>query len=222
MDQNKDKYKTVTSGSEGLFKARGSKFIAYLMPCTGPEKFSTILSEVKASHVKARHFCFAYVLNNMRQFRYSDDGEPSGTAGKPIYNQLLRNEIVDAACIVVRYFGGTKLGTSGLINAYKEATKDAIRNNTIQVKYHEVLIAIKFDYSAMGTLLNVLKQLDINISGKNFDLNPVITIGVRKSQASLIIRKIKARLLNRSVEDILQDTEVSEISFSIGEDTILE
>lgn len=220
MNKDPDKYLTIGESSEGLFKDRGSKFIAYLIPCSSPEKFAQILEEIKTLHHKARHHCFAYRFINDKQFRYSDDGEPGGTAGKPIYNQLLSSEIVDVVCIVVRYFGGTKLGTSGLINAYKEAAKDAIANNIILTKYHEEVINVKFDYSVMGQLMNTLKQMEINIRKKELEEHPVITIGARRSQTQLVIRKIKAHMLHRSIEDIDEETDVPGISFLFREETM--
>ncbi|NNK89817.1 MAG: YigZ family protein [Saprospiraceae bacterium] len=217
MTKDPDKYLTIEKSSEGLFKDRGSKFIAYLHPCQSPTHFSESLEKVKSLHFKARHHCFAYKLIDENQFRYSDDGEPGGTAGKPIYNQLLSSGIVNASCIVVRYFGGTKLGTSGLINAYKEAAKDAIANNVIITKYHEEIIDISFDYAVMGQLMNELKYLNINIRDKTLDANPVINIGIRRSEVEHTINKIKARLLNRPVEDISPDTKVDGVSFLIRE-----
>lgn len=203
-----DVYYTIEDASTGEFKDRGSKFFGYLKPIQNDEDFNTHLSEIKSLHLKARHHCFAFRLFDTDLFRYSDDGEPSGTAGKPIYNQIVSNKLVNCSCIVVRYFGGTKLGTSGLINAYKESAKAAISKNQIVEKYLTLDYLLKFDYSIMGSLMQSLKQLGFDLLDKSFDAEPTIRLSLRKSKHELLIKKLKAHYLNRSIEDINDETQI--------------
>ncbi|HOI47993.1 MAG TPA: YigZ family protein, partial [Prolixibacteraceae bacterium] len=130
-----DTYKTVSAPSEGLFKDKGSRFISYLYPVTTEEEIKEIIQQVKKAHHSARHHCYAWRLGreNIR-FRANDDGEPSSTAGKPILGQLTSFELTNVLLVVVRYFGGTLLGTSGLINAYREAASEAIRNALVETR----------------------------------------------------------------------------------------
>lgn len=216
MSEDIDGYKTIDKVSEGEYKDRGSKFIAYLYPMNDESQFDDIINEVKSRHLKARHHCYGYRLRDENIFRYNDDGEPSGTAGKPIFNQLMSYDIVDACCIVVRYFGGTKLGTSGLINAYKECAKLSLDNAIILQKYEEVQYHIYFDYAIMGQLMETLKKLKISITEKAFDSSPFLTISTKASVISTTIDHIKASLLNRSLRDITKDDEVPGIKFEQG------
>ncbi len=208
-----DAYKTILEPSEGEFKDRGSKFFGYVKHIKDEDDFAAFLKEVKAQHFKARHHCFGYRLMNTDKFRYSDDGEPSGTAGKPIFNQLLSFDLVDVACVVVRYFGGTKLGTSGLINAYKKGAKEAIENATIELLYQQAIINIAFDYGLMGNLMKALKYLDLNIDSTEFGAAPNLNIKVNQSAVDNTIERVKAYLLERSIEDITDKTEVEGIVF---------
>lgn len=210
-----DSYLTLENESEGEFKDRGSKFFAYISPMSSIDEFNELLKFTKDKHFKARHHCFAYRMKDEALFRYSDDGEPSGTAGKPIYNQFLSNQIVDIGCVVVRYFGGTKLGTSGLINAYKEATKDAIKNNVIIRKYITRRIELAFDYGIMGSIMNTLKKLNLDdVMTPDFGHSPKITLEVNRSKVENTIFRIKAHMLNRSIEDVDHKTEIEGVTFT--------
>jgi len=165
-------------------------------------------------HPKARHHCYAWKLGlDENNYRANDDGEPSGSAGRPIYGQIRSKNLSNVLVVVVRYFGGTKLGTSGLINAYKEATKEAIKNTEILLKYKLVAYKITFDYSKMGQLLESLKKLDIKISDKVLNVNPYIIISTKESELTSTIKKIKAHLLQRSIGDIDDDTVIKGIDF---------
>ncbi len=209
-----DDYRTIETEVEAEFKDRGSKFIAYLFPMTTEEELAEKITELKSLHLKARHHCPAFRLRTGLS-RSSDDGEPSGSAGKPILNQLLSAELVDVGCVVVRYFGGTKLGVSGLINAYKLATKYAVESAQIITKYETEVLVISFDYSVMGTLMNVLKQLDYKIIKKDLAQNPNLSLEINKSEVEACVTNIKAKLLKRSFQDIEDDTEVPGVRFSI-------
>ncbi len=218
MSEEIDGYKTIDTRSEGEHKAKSSKFIGYLFPMKEEADLVDILQEIKSMHLKAGHHCYAYRLRDTNIYRHSDDGEPSGTAGKPIYNQLLSYGIVDACCVVVRYWGGTKLGTSGLISAYKEGARLALENATILQKYEEESLELFFDYAIMGQLMETLKKLNINISEKSFDSTPRLTITTRASVIDDTIIKIKADLLNRSVEDIVEDDVIEGLRFGTEKD----
>ena len=217
MSEEIDGYKTIDKRSEGEHKAKSSKFIGYLFPMKEESDLADILHEIKSMHLKAGHHCYAYRLRDTNIYRHNDDGEPSGTAGKPIYNRLLSHELVDVCCVVVRYWGGTKLGTSGLIAAYKEGATLAINNAMILQKYEEESLELFFDYAIMGQLMETLKKLNINISEKSFDSNPSLTITTRASVINETIVKIKADLLNRSVADIIDADVIEGLKFGIEE-----
>ncbi|NNE27138.1 MAG: YigZ family protein [Saprospiraceae bacterium] len=213
---DRDTYRTLQQTSEGIFKDRGSKFFGYAKTIESETQANTFLQEIKEQHHKARHHCYAYQLLDANQFRYNDDGEPSGTAGKPIYNQILSAELKDVMVIVVRYFGGTKLGTSGLINAYKQAAIEAINANNIILKTIEKEIELHFDYALMGKTMEVLKVLDLNISRKRFENDGRIWIKVPESELHESITAIKARFLGRADEDINDDTEIEGLNILLG------
>ncbi len=207
-----DSYKTLESEYTGEFKDRGSKFIAYLFPMSIVETFESRMQELKSEHLKACHHCFAYRFQDTSTFRSSDNGEPSGSAGKPILNQLLSNEIVDVGCIVVRYYGGTNLGVPGLINAYKTATKIAAEAATIVTKYMTTDVQVVFDYAIMGNLMEALKYCKVTIKSTDFGAEPFLTIELNDSEIHDSILSIKAKLLNRSKADV-GDTEVEGLKF---------
>lgn len=213
MSEEIDGYKTIDKLSEGEHKAKSSKFIGYLFPMKQESDLVDILQKIKSMHLKAGHHCYAYRLRDTNIFRHNDDGEPSGTAGKPIYNQLLSYELVDACCVVVRYWGGTKLGTSGLISAYKEGARLAIDNATILQKYEESKLDIYFDYAIMGQLMETIKKLGIDITDKSFDNDPKLTISTRASELDSAIVRIKADLLNRPTEDVTDDDVIEGVRF---------
>lgn len=215
MAETSDAYKTILNPSEGEFKDRGSKFFAYLKNIKSEEEFAQHLAEVKALHFKARHHCCAYRLLDTDHFRYIDDGEPSGTAGKPIYNQILSFDLVNVSCIVVRYFGGTKLGTSGLINAYKESARDAINNAEIVEQFITKDFRLEYDYALMGTLMDTLKQLNISIVKKEFESAPAFILTANASEVGRKINMIKAQMLGRSINDINEDTVVKGLIFKV-------
>lgn len=179
-----DTYYTLKQNSEGLYKDKGSKFIAYAWPVKNEEEIKRILDDLRKKHYDARHHCYAWALGPTRDaFRINDDGEPSGTAGKPIYGQILSNDITNVLIVVVRYFGGTKLGVRGLINAYKAAAADAIENNTkIEMLIREIY-QLQFDYPLMNEVMKVLKDFDLNQLSHDFALSCKLTFEVRRSKA---------------------------------------
>jgi len=177
-----DSYKTIEKQSTGYFKDKGSKFHSYAFPLGNEEEVKDIISRLKKEHHGARHHCYAWRLGTEEiQFRANDDGEPSSTAGKPILGQLLSFELTNILVVVVRYFGGTLLGVSGLINAYKNATADALKNADIIEKHIEKKYQIDFTYNELNEVMHILKQENFNIINTDFQENCSLIFSVRKS-----------------------------------------
>lgn len=207
-----DAYRTVVKESQGELKDRGSKFIAYVFPIEDEQDFLQRLAELRAEHFKATHHCSAFRLRSGVK-RSSDDGEPSGSAGKPMMNQLLSKELTDVGAISVRYYGGTKLGVSGLIAAYKGSVAVAIEAATIVTKYTTQVVEVAFDYAVMGTLMDCVKQLGLEIKGKRFDENPSLELLINQSEVPETILKIKAKLLGRAIEDVTDEDVIAGVRF---------
>ncbi|MDC1188162.1 YigZ family protein [Flavobacteriales bacterium] len=164
-------YKTISEVKEGIYKEKGSKFLAYISPVTSVKEALDKVEFYKEDQPSARHHCYAYRIGSEgKKFRSYDDGEPTGTAGKPILNQLLSNEITNVIVVVVRYFGGTKLGTSGLITAYKEATIDAINKSEIIESFISNYYELNFTYDEMPLVMKWSKQQKVNFDSQVFDL----------------------------------------------------
>lgn len=188
----KDSYLTISSASEGLFKDKGSRFVALAFNVKDEQSIKDILHEVKIKYHDARHHCFAYRLGYTGEvYRSSDDGEPSGTAGKPILGQLLSKNLTNVLVVVVRYFGGTKLGVSGLINAYKVAAADALNNAEICEEIIKDFFTIKFNYEAMNDVMKLLKDFDSSIIENNYTDKCIIKFAVRSSLSNNLIAKLK-------------------------------
>lgn len=187
MDLFSDTYKTISSPSEGFFKDRGSKFISRAFPVTNEEEVKSILSDLRQEYHDARHHCYAYIIGSDKSaYRINDDGEPSGTAGKPIYGQLLSYDLTNILVVVIRYFGGTKLGIPGLINAYREATKDALNQANIKEKLVTETLFITYDYPLMDVVMRFIKEKNLEIVSTKFELNCQIELKVRKSEAAMV------------------------------------
>jgi len=182
-----DTYKTVSALSEGLFKDKGSRFISYLYPVTTEEEIKEIIQQIKKAHHSARHHCYAWRLGreNIR-FRANDDGEPSSTAGKPILGQLTSFELTNVLLVVVRYFGGTLLGTSGLINAYREAASEAIRNATVETRIIEAEYRLQFGYNELNQVMQIIKNENLQQTAIQLEESCRIDLSVRKSEAARI------------------------------------
>lgn len=193
MNLFEDQYKTVDKISEGTFRDKGSKFIAYSYPFTDENKLKDILSELKSIHPKARHHCYAYRLGMDRSvFRINDDNEPAGSAGRPILNTLLSNDLTNILVIVVRYFGGTLLGIPGLINAYKAATQESINNAEIIEKYQKDIYEIDFDYLQMNNVMRIIKDEDLTILSQNFNNNCRMEVAIRSSLVNRVTTNFSA------------------------------
>lgn len=185
MSLFEDTYKTIDHQAEGVFRDKGSKFIAYAYPFTDENQLKGVLEELKSLHPKARHFCWAYRLTVDRSvFRANDDGEPSGSAGRPILNALLSADITNIIVVVVRYFGGTLLGVPGLINAYKTATQSALAEVEILEKTVNDIYKLEFDYLVMNDVMRVVKEENLIINKQVFDNSCYMEVEVRKMQVN--------------------------------------
>lgn len=160
--QRNDTFKSISAPAEGIYKEKGSKFLAFAYPVVSEEEVKAILESVRKEYYDARHHCYAWRLGlNGDQWRYNDDGEPSSTAGRPIYGQILSRELSDVLIVVVRYFGGTKLGVPGLIRAYRTAAADALDHAAVVEKVASEGFAVTFDYAGMDRVMRVLKDMGI-------------------------------------------------------------
>jgi uncharacterized YigZ family protein len=183
-----DSYLTVKQPAQGLFKDKGSKFIGYIFPIQSAEDVKGILAELKAEHPKARHICWALRLSTDRSvFRVNDDGEPSGTAGKPILNTLLSANLTQVCIAVVRYFGGTLLGVPGLIHAYKEASLAAIKEAEIIEKTLKDRYQIHVPYTQLNKVMKILKEENITIIAQELDTECSLIIEIRQQFVLKII-----------------------------------
>jgi uncharacterized YigZ family protein len=188
-----DTYKTIDVPAEGMFRDRGSKFLAFAFPVSTAEEIAEILNKLKKEHSAANHHCYAWRLGVAGDsYRANDDGEPSGTAGKPIYNQILSAGITNVLLVVVRYFGGTLLGVSGLINAYKSAAADCIANSKIVEKHITEIYRLEFSYDAMNAVMKILKDYDLAQSKQKFELECELEFAVRKSEADGVVSALKS------------------------------
>lgn len=186
-----DTFKTIEQKAEGLYKEKGSKFIAYAYPIAGEDEAKEIVQGLKKEFYDARHRCYAYRLGPKGEsFRMNDDGEPSSTAGRPIYGQLLSYDVTNILVVVIRYFGGTKLGVSGLINAYQSATSDALQNASIVEKTVDVTFTAQFGYPMLNEVMKVIKDEQPTIEHQSFDNSCTVRMSIRKSQAEVLEAKL--------------------------------
>jgi uncharacterized YigZ family protein len=190
LDNNIDSYKTIIQASkEGLFKDRGSKFYGYAFPVTNEEEIKEKIELLKKQHYNARHWCYAWQLGkNYDHYRANDDGEPSNSAGMPIYGQLQSFNVTNVLVVVVRYFGGTKLGVGGLIKAYKNGAKLALENSIIIHKTIDEVFLIKFEYPEMNTIMRIIKDENISIINQKMELDCQFIISIRKKEAIRIFK----------------------------------
>jgi len=188
----KDEFLTITKTGKGIYKEKGSKFFGFIFPVENEDAVKKKLEEIKATYHDARHHCYAYRLGpEEEKFRMNDDGEPSSTAGKPIYGQILSNNLTNVLVIVVRYFGGTKLGTSGLIRAYKTAAEEAIENSKIRKMTIHELYSIEFNYDLMNDVMKILHDEEIEPIKKNFKETCTFTLGIRKTKESKTVQRFE-------------------------------
>jgi len=187
-----DTYKTIKSTSEGIFRDKGSKFIGYAYPVINEAEVKDLVAKLRAEHAKARHFCWALRLSPNRSiFKLNDDGEPSGTAGRPILNTLLSADVTNVLVVVVRYFGGTLLGVPGLINAYKSATIEALKTNEIITKTVNDIYQVNFDYLAMNDVMRIVKDEQLQLIEQEFDTKCMLKFEVRKAKLNTVLGKLE-------------------------------
>ncbi len=185
-----DNYKTIKSSSQGTYKEKGSRFIALASPVTDPDEARVIIESIRKEYHDARHHCYAYMIGIERSlWRVNDDGEPSGTAGRPILGQINSRELTNILVVVSRYFGGTLLGVSGLINAYRTAASEAINNAGVVERTLHDYYEIKFPYISMNDVMKILKEENAVQSGQSSDLECSVLVNFRVMS--------KERILNR-------------------------
>lgn len=187
-----DTYLTIEKNAEALFKEKGSKFIALAYPVQNEQQVKEILQGLKKEHHTANHHCYAYRLGaDKMNFRANDDGEPSNTAGKPILGQIQSHDLTDILIVVVRYFGGTLLGVSGLIQAYKASAAEAIRASAIVEKQILFSYTVHFPFEQMNEVMKILKQSEAKITAQDFDTRCKINFSIRKASSEACEEKLK-------------------------------
>ncbi|MBU8892553.1 MAG: YigZ family protein [Bacteroidales bacterium] len=195
-----DEYLTISKPSEGLFKDRGSKFLAFAYPVSTEGEIKEIQEKLRNDYHDARHHCYAYMLGPEKEiFRANDDGEPSSTAGKPILGQIRSFDLTNILIVVIRYFGGTKLGVGGLINAYKTASEEALKNARIINKTLHDIYELKFEYPEMNNIMKILKEEKIEQVDQNFELSCSVTLSLRKADTDKVLSKFD-RIKNLKIE----------------------
>ena len=186
-----DTYKTITNPSEGYYTEKRSRFISFAIPVRTVEEVKTEIARLRKEYYDARHVCWAYMLGADRNtYRANDDGEPSSTAGKPILGQINSNELTDVLIVVVRYFGGIELGTSGLIVAYRTAAAEAIAAATIEERTVDEDITVVFEYPYLNSIMRIVKEDAPTIVAQKFDMDCEMTLRIRKGEAD----RLRSRL----------------------------
>lgn len=185
------KYKTIAQPTTGDFRDRGSKFLAYAYPVSSPADVKEHLQVLKKEHPKAVHHCYAYRIGtDGTQYRANDDGEPSGSAGRPILGQIDSAGLTNILVVVVRYFGGTLLGVPGLINAYKTATTEALQKAATEEKWIEDIVTLSFDYPVMGEVMYLLRQSEATMYQQELQLFCEVKAGIPRKHAAMYLKKL--------------------------------
>lgn len=205
MDEREDIYRTITTPSEEvLFKDKNSKFYGYAFPVTSEEEIKEHLENLKKKHHAARHWCYAWQIGTEDvHYRANDDGEPSNSAGMPIYGQIQSFEVTNVLVVVVRYFGGVKLGVGGLINAYKTAAQMALESSNIVQRTVDHKFEVIFDYAETSKVMRLISENDLRILDQTFEADCRIVIAVRKTEAEKIFQKFDAtyKVVVKKIED---------------------
>lgn len=188
---NSDIYKTITSSSQGLYKEKGSRFNSFAFPVSDQEEIKTLIDKIRKEHHEARHHCYAYMIGHERIiWRVNDDGEPSGTAGRPILGQINSYSLTNILIVVSRYFGGTLLGISGLINAYRTAAASAIQNAELIEKTLQEYYEITYPYISMNDVMRILKEENLGQSQQSFDLECRLLLNFRISIREKVLDRL--------------------------------
>lgn len=189
--ETKDIYRTIATVSQGIYKEKGSRFIAYAYPVATEEQIREILSGLKEKYYDARHHCYAWRLGaDKKRFRANDDGEPSSTAGKPILGQLQSCDLTNILLVVIRYFGGIKLGVSGLINAYRQAAADALQNAVIVEKTVDEKIRIRFTYLVLNEVMRIVKEMEPEILERDFQVACEMLLSTRQKDIPILKNRL--------------------------------
>jgi uncharacterized YigZ family protein len=187
-----DQYKTIATPSEGYYKAKGSKFTGFAIPVFSEEEFKAHLARIKKENPDSGHYCYGFRIGaDNKLYRYSDDGEPSSTAGKPIFGQIQSYELTNIMIVVIRYFGGTKLGVGGLITAYRAAAKEALDNATIISCTVDNFYEIQFGYEIMSQVMNFIKKNKLAITSQVLEESGTIQFRIRESEAENTIDQLE-------------------------------
>ena len=190
-----DEYKTISGTSDGFYSEKRSKFLAFAHHVDTLDEVKDLLAQYRKKYYDARHVCYAYMLGAAREdFRANDDGEPSSTAGKPILGQINSNELTNILIVVVRYYGGVNLGTSGLIVAYREAASDAIAHASVETRQVEEIVKYSFAYPQMNDVMRIVKDMNPRIVSQTFENTCEIVLSIRKSEAEQLRSRL-AKLL---------------------------
>ena len=190
-----DEYRTIKSEGQGYYTDKRSKFLAFAHHVSSVDEIKDLIAGYRKKYYDARHVCYAYMLGPERlEFRANDDGEPSSTAGKPILGQINSNELTDILIVVVRYYGGVNLGTSGLIVAYREAAADAIAHATVETRQVEELVKYSFSYPQMNDVMRIVKDMNPRIISQTYDNVCEIVLSIRKSESQTLRQRL-AKLL---------------------------
>lgn len=185
-----DEYRTLQDVSQGLYKEKGSRFIAVAVPVKSVDEVKAQLESLRKKYHDARHHCYAYRVGEAPyETRYNDDGEPSGTAGKPIFGQIQSYDLTNILIVVIRYFGGVKLGTGGLIQAYRAAAKDAIENGKIVTHLWKISLEIRFDYVHMNEVMKIIKDEGLGVIRQDSKEKCIISLEIRKNDFESTMRK---------------------------------
>ncbi|MBQ7342771.1 MAG: YigZ family protein [Alistipes sp.] len=198
-----DSYLTIAAPAEAIYKEKSSKFLAYAYPVRTEDEIRELLDALRKRYYDATHHCYAWRLGPQgEQFRSNDDGEPSGTAGKPILGQLLSNSLTNCLIVVVRYFGGTKLGVSGLISAYKESAAEVIGEAKIIEQTVDTYFKVEFPYLVMNDIMRIIKEEQPNILSQEFDNLCTMQLSIRESRAEGLLGKLR-KVEGASIEEAI-------------------
>lgn len=185
-----DEYKTILHAAQGSFRDKGSRFLAFAIPTTTEQEVKVNLESLRKQYYDATHHCYAYILGfGKSAYRVNDDGEPSGTAGRPIYGQLLSADLTNILVVVIRYYGGTKLGVPGLIHAYKTATLEALNNATQITKIVKEQYSIEYPYEIMNDVMKIIKDEALEVINSDFGMKCVIQMAIRHSECERVVGK---------------------------------
>lgn len=188
-----DTYRTIAAPCEGLYKEKGSRFIAFAYPVHSEEQVRELVAGLKEKYYDARHHCYAWRLGaDKKNFRANDDGEPSSTAGRPILGQILSNDLTNVLIVVIRYFGGIKLGVSGLINAYREAATDALYHAEIIEKTVDEQLSIRFSYQVLNDVMRIVKEEGPEVLERDFELECKMLLSIRQKKISILKSRLES------------------------------